>query len=144
LDDTTKPLEIQLSRDISDKLENRFNVSNLLIIYFPVTIGPVLKFYLRKTNFTEMIAKEPDILGEITIIGKYAKAIKLRNGAIIYLRNLKIGNTLLMLIVETNSISKKVEEFLDILIHSISEAKELDPVKLADILGKLVNNIELD
>lgn len=144
LSDTTIPLEIRLSKDILNKLEEKYNVYNLLIVYFPVTIGPVPKFYLRKTKFIRRIMESPNILGEITIMGKYAKAIKLRDGEIIYLKDLRIGNTLLMLMIETTSISKKTEEFLEILTYNISKKGELDPIRLADVLSKLVSSIEHD
>ncbi len=144
VDNAAKPLKIQASSEILNKLEKNLGITNILIIYFPVTIGPILRFYLRNTNFTEMIFEDPDILGEITIIGKYAKAIKLRNGATIYIKDFKISNTLIMLMAETKGVSEKIEIFLDMLINHITEVRELDPVKLTDILEKLVNNIEFN
>lgn len=138
LDDLPKPLEMHLPEEIIDKLRERYEIENILIIYFPVTIGPVLKFFLKKTKFTMMIADEPEILGEITIIGKYAKAIKLRSGPVIYLRDFKLGNTLIMVMIETSRISARVEEFMENLVLKILEKGELDPLVVSDIITELV------
>lgn len=132
-----EPIKIELPDELYSFLEEN-DIENVIVAVFLTVIGPVLRFYVRETSFTQKIIESPELLGDISIIGKYAKIAKIRNGPIIYLRDFRVNGKYLLIIFEVKRISSRVEKILDIFIKKIIEKKDLSPILIIDVLHELV------
>jgi len=135
-----EPIKLEAPEEMITKLKE-LGIENILIIGFPTVIGPVLKVYMSETPFTKKILESPKILGEISILAKYAIFAKMREGPLVLLRGLRYDGTYCLVIFE---ISKREgpEKILRQFVQEVIKNKDSSPITLLEILQNLLKSIE--
>lgn len=132
-----EPIKMEMPEDLLQFLEKN-SIKNIIIISLLTVIGPVLRYYIKETSFTKKIINYPPILGDIAIIGKYAKVAKIKNGGMIYLFSLYLDNKEILLIFEITAYSSDLEKFIEKFVRKIKEKNDYSPVTIIEIIEELV------